>query len=191
MKTLFLIIFISFSNIVLAQFPQPFGTPPQSFNRNSWQPGSSSSDESKSKSDGEEKSRGDRQSRERFQERDRESFQKYMETRRIAFFTEKMNLTPQEATRFWPEYNMYSFHRNRLEFEKQEILMRAEKSVDPNKDLSRYMQIVREDTDMQEKFQRTISTILPPKKILALYKAEVQFRHMILRDMRGDQKKSD
>ena len=116
---------------------------------------------------------------------------KYMETRRIAFFTEKMNLTPQEATRFWPEYNMYSFHRNRLEFEKQEILMRAEKSVDPNKDLSRYMQIVREDTDMQEKFQRTISTILPPKKILALYKAEVQFRHMILRDMRDQQPRKD
>lgn len=177
---------LALSHIVFAQFSGPTGMPTQPFNPGNWQPGPAPSEGEKPRNEWDQRGRGERQPGNRMQDKDREAFQKYMETRRIAFFTEKMNLTPQEATRFWPEYNMYSFHRNRLEFEKQEILMRAEKSTDPNKDLFRYMQIVREDAGLQEKFQRTLSTFLPPKKILALYKAEVQFRHLILRDMRGD-----
>ncbi len=191
MKTPLFILSLLFtlSHIAFAQFSGPTGMPAQPFNQNGWQPGTVPSDNQKSRNEWDQRNRNERQPGNRMQDKDREAFQKYMETRRIAFFTEKMNLTPQEATRFWPEYNMYSFHRNRLEFEKQEILMRAEKSTDPNKDLFRYMQIVREDAGLQEKFQRTLSTFLPPKKILALYKAEVQFRHMILRDMRGDRER--
>ena len=119
-------------------------------------------------------------------EQDRESFEKYLTTRRIAFFTEKINLTPEEAVVFWPEYNKYSKIASELDYKKQQILRECEESKDANADLSRYIFIVKEEATLQERFQKKLILILPPEKILALYKAEVQFRHLILKEMRNN-----
>ena len=119
-------------------------------------------------------------------EQDREAFEKYLTTRRIAFFTKKINLTPEEAVKFWPEYNKYSKRVNELDYKKQQILRECEESKDANADLSRYIFIVKEEAALQERFQKTLLSILPPEKILALYKADIQFRHLILKEMRNN-----
>ena len=119
-------------------------------------------------------------------EQGRESFEKYLTTKRIAFLTEKINLTPEEAVRFWPEYNKYSKIANELDYKRQQILRECEESKDADADLARYIFIVKEEAALQERFHKTLMSILPPKKILALYNAEVQFRHLILREMRNN-----
>ena len=41
---------------------------------------------------------------------------------RIAFFTKRLNLTSQEAEKFWPVYNEFQDHRNRIQVEKATIM---------------------------------------------------------------------
>ena len=41
---------------------------------------------------------------------------------RIAFLTRRLNLTPQEAQKFWPVYNEYQDARFKIQFERQSIV---------------------------------------------------------------------
>ncbi len=40
---------------------------------------------------------------------------------KIAFFTKRLNLTPQEAEKFWPVYNEYQDMKNKIQLERQVI----------------------------------------------------------------------
>ncbi len=40
---------------------------------------------------------------------------------KIAFFTKRLNLTSQEAEKFWPVYNEYQDNRNKIQLERQEL----------------------------------------------------------------------
>jgi len=53
-----------------------------------------------------------------------------LESEKIAFYTSKLNLSPEEAQNFWPVYNLYTQKRGMLNKQKNEVL----KSI--NKDLS-------------------------------------------------------
>jgi hypothetical protein len=40
-----------------------------------------------------------------------------LKSQRIAFFTEKLELTPAEAEKFWPVYNAYSEEKEKMGYE--------------------------------------------------------------------------
>ena len=41
---------------------------------------------------------------------------------KIGFFTKKLNLTSEEAERFWPVYNEYQKQKNSIQQEKRELI---------------------------------------------------------------------
>ena len=47
-----------------------------------------------------------------------------MESMRVAFLTNKLDLTTDESTRFWPVYNEYS--RKRMELRKEQIMQKRD-----------------------------------------------------------------
>jgi hypothetical protein len=44
-----------------------------------------------------------------------------IQTQRIAFFSQRMEITPSEAQKFWPVYNEYSLKKNTLAAEKNKL----------------------------------------------------------------------
>jgi hypothetical protein len=110
-----------------------------------------------------------------------------VEAMKIAFLTNKLNLTAKEAQLFWPLYNEYS--------QKMDVLRRAKKSeydeiksknsTPTDKEIESYMEEVfltkQKELDLQKEYYNKYVKILPIKKVAQLYRAENQFKKELLR----------
>jgi Skp family chaperone for outer membrane proteins len=111
-------------------------------------------------------------------------FEKF-KSQKIAFITEKLNLTPKEAQEFWPVYNQFEKERMDLQMTRREL---EEKTRNENVRMSD-QEIIKTTRSIAETFKKEAELtgnynerflkILPPQKVLSLYRAENQFRaHM-------------
>jgi hypothetical protein len=118
------------------------------------------------------------------QNKEAPDFEKF-KSQKIAFLTEKMNLSPKEAQDFWPVYNEFEKLRIELQQHRREL---EQKTRDENVTLTD-QEIIKTTRDIAATFKKEadLSTtynekflkILPPQKVLQLYRAENQFRaHM-------------
>ncbi|MCG8769693.1 sensor of ECF-type sigma factor [Tenacibaculum finnmarkense] len=116
---------------------------------------------------------------------------------KIAYLTEKLNLTQSEAQRFWPVYNKYDKKRIALHREQRFILKKRipdsggfEKlSEKESKDiLEKIHAIKKEQYQIKTLFQSEVSKILSYKKILALQISEHKFNHKLIKKLRGKKK---
>ena len=111
---------------------------------------------------------------------------------KIAYYTENLELTPQEAEKFWPLYN-------ELEANKREIRkLRRMRSSDPSqqatelseeeaeKIIDKQMEARQKELDLDIKFHQDLKKILSANKILKFYITEVQFREYMLQKFRED-----
>ncbi len=111
-------------------------------------------------------------------------FEKF-KSQKIAFITEKLNLTPKEAQEFWPVYNQFEKERMELQMTRREL---EEKTRNENVRMSdqeiikttrSIAETFRKEADLTGNYNERFLKILPPQKVLLLYRAENQFRaHM-------------
>ncbi len=105
---------------------------------------------------------------------------------KVSFLTEKLELSPTEAQKFWPVYN----ELEKMRWESQKMRRELETKVhDAQASLSKKdaIQLTRDFTGSMEKegallvkYNEEFLKILPPEKVLKLYQAENEFRmHMI------------
>ena len=110
---------------------------------------------------------------------------------KIGFITEALDLSPKEATDFWPIYNFHQdkirkfYRQNRsikheLKSENFEVMSDSKASDLLNGLLKTDKDIYTEKEVMFEKLQ----SILPSKKILKLHKAEDEFNRKMLEHYR-------
>ncbi len=110
---------------------------------------------------------------------------------RIAFFTRRMNLTQQEAEKFWPVYNDFQDKRNRI----QQQRMSLNRSINQNelnmseKELieagDKMIELQVQEAALAQEFHKKFKEILPPAKVIRLYQAENQYRLMLLNELRN------
>lgn len=110
-------------------------------------------------------------------------------SRRIAFITERVSLTPDEARVFWPLYNEYNQRRDDLmneqhlfSGEKKNVveMSRNEASQFAEREISR----LEESAAIKREFHENLKQILSIEKIARLYEAERDFNRMIFREVR-------
>jgi hypothetical protein len=117
-----------------------------------------------------------------------------IEAMKIAYITEKLDLSPEEAKEFWPVYNKYEKDhydlrksKKNLEKEAKEKWKSEGNSLDKikEKDLDDYMESVFEIKDKENQLNRKyhieFKKVLSPHKVLLLYKSKRDFKKEILR----------
>ncbi len=125
--------------------------------------------------------------RERFQEK-----KEQIKALKVAFITTELNLTPEEAAKFWPIFN--AFEDKQKEIKKQKLRAYLDQS-DANsfdklseKDAATLLtQMESAEDDLfqsKKKFISNLKGILPSVKILKLKKAEEQFNKKLLQQYR-------
>ena len=110
---------------------------------------------------------------------------------RIAFITERLELTPEEAERFWPIYK--EFTNKRMELRQQ--FEQARKNPNPNKSMEQYnsdlvdlnLKLKQEELNMEKDYSRKIMDVVPAHKLMALKKAEDDFRRLVLQQIQQRQ----
>ncbi len=113
-----------------------------------------------------------------------------IKAQRVAFITDRLSLTPDEAQKFWPIYNQFTDEfegvkkeMNRLRKSTNENLKsmsdkEVEKALDD--DLENQQKL----TDLQRKYQKELKSAISPRKIALLYKTERDFKMQLLKRMR-------
>lgn len=107
-----------------------------------------------------------------------------LEAARIAMITERLSLTPAQAEKFWPLYNQYAQERRGL----QQQALQTRKGVDmqnlteeQSQMLLKSHQAFKQDKlDLENKYSTKINNVISSRQMVALKKAEDDFRTMIL-----------
>ncbi|WP_271406033.1 sensor of ECF-type sigma factor [Tenacibaculum soleae] len=117
---------------------------------------------------------------------------------KIAFLTEKLNLTETEAQKFWPIYNKYDKKRMELHKEeryniKKKILKKGGIDELSDKDSQQILKTIqsidKQQHEIKTLFQYKLSKILSSKKILTLKIAEHEFNRKLMRKYRTKKNK--
>ncbi|MBA3649258.1 MAG: hypothetical protein H0W62_12040 [Chitinophagales bacterium] len=110
-----------------------------------------------------------------------------IESQRIAFITEQLNLSPQEAQQFWPVYNKYRQDLASLRSN------RAVKLLEPNVNFDKYtdeqisklmeneLNYKQKELDLNREYNEEFKEVLPIKKVAQLYRAEQLFKVYIIK----------
>jgi hypothetical protein len=117
------------------------------------------------------------------QEQDPKVKQK-IQAARIAYITDQLALTPEEAEKFWPIYREFSEKRQHLLKEYRQ----AKRNPDPNKtaeqndkdlvDLS--LKLKQQEVDLEKDYSGKLLKVISAQKLRTLPEAERKFRQMIL-----------
>jgi hypothetical protein len=116
---------------------------------------------------------------------------------KVAFITDELNLTTDEAQRFWPIYNAFDDKQAELRHEKMKAILdrfepgNVEKLSEKDaSSLLIQMEIIEENLfTLRKKFIRDLQGVLPAKKIIRLKKAEDEFNRKLLRQMRDNRRR--
>ena len=109
-------------------------------------------------------------------------------TRKIAFFTEKLELTSGEAERFWPVYNELESERAIINEKRWEYRHNFRKERDKLSD-QEFLNIANDlvalqikEGELGEKYNKKFQEILEPEKVVMLYFVEGRFRAHLMRE---------
>lgn len=104
-----------------------------------------------------------------------------IESQRVGFITQRLRLTPDEATKFWPVYNEYRYALKDLrdDFERPDLETISEDEA--SKLIDRHMQQEQRKLDLKRTLLTKLRGIISPGKILQLHVAENAFNRELLR----------
>ncbi|MBI3503161.1 MAG: hypothetical protein HY063_15345 [Bacteroidetes bacterium] len=109
-----------------------------------------------------------------------------VESMRIAFLTQKLDLTPEEAQKFWPVYNEFQKKREELHKKRREDVKNAKENIDSLSDkqvekiVDEEMAFRQKNLDLEKEYHGKFKSVLPVKKVAKLYRAEDMFAHRLL-----------
>ena len=110
-----------------------------------------------------------------------------VESLRVAFITEKLNLMPEEAKEFWPLYNEYQekldgLHPEREERGRPDYSTMSDEEVEQT--LEQEMIRKRKHLELQEEYVDKFKKVLPVRKVAMFMHLDREFKLELMRRMR-------
>jgi hypothetical protein len=114
-----------------------------------------------------------------------------LKAHKIAFITDRLQLTPAEAEKFWPVYNEHEAFMQSLQkdfrkahpFEPEDI--ETMKDSEANALIEDHIRHEQQMLDQRKAFLAKLQGVIPPKKILMLMEAEKDFRVEVVKRVSG------
>ncbi len=109
-----------------------------------------------------------------------------VEAMKIGYLTQEMNLTPEEAQKFWPVYNQMNDEIEKLRKERQlaresaKINFETMGDAEVEKLINDEMASRQKELDIHKKYVAQYKAVLSIKKVAQFYKAEEGFKRRLL-----------
>lgn len=109
---------------------------------------------------------------------------------KVAFITDRLELSSKEAQNFWPVYNEYEEKRHVLWEKEHSQIKNKIRDVETLSDkeatalLALYLDFEKEEEDLDNSFLKEISKVISPKKTLLLLKSEEDFKRQLIKQYR-------
>ncbi|NOU16779.1 MAG: hypothetical protein HOO91_04395 [Bacteroidales bacterium] len=124
-----------------------------------------------------------------------EQCEEVLKVQKVAFFTQKLNLTTHEAELFWPVYNDYWKRKNQILESKRSTMKFCAKNLEKMTDeeiikyANEYVNFQKQESDLLIEFNEKFKQILPPSKVLMLYQTDYDFKTYLLQQIKNSGKK--
>lgn len=133
------------------------------------------------------------------QEESKSDKEQEIKSQRIAFFTDKIGLTPDEAQVFWPIYNAYWDKKNSIIADRKEKMTYFAENFEimSNEEMikyaDQYIHYEMELAELLDQYHIKFKEILPIDKVMKIYLADYEFKTYLLKKIResGKDKKKD
>ncbi len=118
-----------------------------------------------------------------------DTFQKKLNnlrSQKIAFITQRLNLTPEEAQTFWPVYNELAREKDKINKRRKEISFELRNNWDnlseqeKEKLVDKFVSIKLEEATLEVDYHEEFKKVLNLEKVLKLYQSEMAFKNYLL-----------
>jgi len=110
---------------------------------------------------------------------------------KIGFFTKRLNLTPQEAEKFWPVYNEFQKEKNHVLVERVSIITDFNQNESTLNDTQltelgdKLVGIIDSESRLAIQFHEKLKKVLPPAKVIRFYQTENQYKAQLLNELQN------
>jgi len=111
---------------------------------------------------------------------------------RVAYISEKLNLTTDEAQRFWPVFNQFDDKMDGLHKQKRQLMFKLRPENASRLSEKETTILMDEDDRLEEEIQnnrrqlvKNLQGVIPNQKILMLRQIEVEFKQKLLNQMKN------
>jgi hypothetical protein len=94
-----------------------------------------------------------------------------LEALKIAYITKRLDLSPEEAQKFWPIYNLYT---DELKRARQDALRNNKSEIELDEEL----------LNVRKKYNSQFSQAISPQKIDIFFKSEKEFGHFVQEEIK-------
>ena len=110
---------------------------------------------------------------------------------KIAYLTDKLELTPQEAEKFWPVYNEYQGKKDEIRKKAKEHRKAKKENTSPTdaeveEMIQMHFSMKQKSLDLDKQYYSEFKNVLPIQKVGKFYRAEEQFKRELLKKIRGN-----
>jgi hypothetical protein len=106
----------------------------------------------------------------------------------IAYLAQKLDLTPDEAQKFWPLYNQYTKEVEILIAERRKRNKAPQQDRQPADD--KELGYERRMLDIKTHYSQEFQKVLPPAKAGNVFRSEREFRNQLIRTMKDRQSRN-
>lgn len=121
------------------------------------------------------------------QRRSEEEIKKIQDAK-VAIITNRLNLTPEQSTGFWPMYNEYSQKRREIHRAQRKIIndKKAEGQNDEAvlNNLKEVQELRQKELDLEKEYQNKFLKVITASQVIELYKAERTFNDMLIQRLK-------
>lgn len=121
------------------------------------------------------------------QRRSEEEIKKIQDAK-VAIITNRLNLTPEQSTDFWPMYNEYAQKRREIHRAQRKIIndKKAEGQNDESvlNNLKEVQELRQKELDLEKEYQNKFLKVITASQVIELYKAERTFNDMLIQRLK-------
>ncbi|WP_256011307.1 hypothetical protein [Desertivirga xinjiangensis] len=105
---------------------------------------------------------------------------KQIDAVKVEFLTKKLDLSPEEAQRFWPVFNKYQKEIKQVISQRRAERMSFKNSGGAPVDEIKYESLILE---IRKRYNKDFLQVLPAQKVAMIYPAEREFREKLIKEL--------
>ena len=113
----------------------------------------------------------------------KEMIREKIESRKIAFLSERLDLTPETSQEFWPLYNAYNAEMEEAQSEIRPLLKRDMSDEDANALLDKMLEHETNVLSIKKKYVAEMREVVGAENTLKFFKLDREFKEKMLRDL--------
>ncbi len=116
----------------------------------------------------------------------KEAREEKIEAFKIAFFTEQLQLTPEESQKFWPLFNQFENEREALreshDLDAKKLELLSDKEVENF--MNQHFEMEEKLLKLRRDYARRFQEVLPIRKVAMLQRLERKFAQTLLEELK-------